>query len=226
VTHLLIPGAGGSAWYWHRVVALLERAGTEVLAVDLPADDDEADLITYADVVSVAAMELSGPLTVVAQSLGAMTAPIVAERLPTESLILVNPMVPAPGESPGQWWVNTGQKQAQVAYFRHIGLNRTDFDVIEDFFHDVPAEVRDEALRRPEPEQSDTPFGEPWPLPDWPGVPTRVLAGSEDRLFPLDFQRRVVRERLGLEVQVIPGGHLAALSHPEELVAALLSPAT
>ncbi|PRC50502.1 alpha/beta hydrolase, partial [Mycobacterium sp. ITM-2017-0098] len=47
--------------------------------------------------------------------------------------------------------------------------------------------------------------------------------GSEDRLFPLEFQRRVVRERLGLEVEVIPGGHLAALSHPDELAAALLS---
>jgi thioesterase domain-containing protein len=224
VTYLLIPGAGGDAWYWHRVVPLLERTGAEVLAVDLPADDDDADLLGYADVASIAAMDAEGPLTVVAQSLGAMTAPIVAERLPTASLVLVNPMVPTPGEPAGQWWANTGQKQAQVAYFRRLGLDRTDFDVVEDFFHDVPDAVRDEALRRPEPGQSDTPFTEPWPLPDWPGVPTRVLAGSEDRLFPLDFQRRVVRERLSLDVEVIPGGHLAALSHPTELVAALLSP--
>lgn len=222
MTYLLIPGAGGDAWYWHRVVPLLERAGAEVLAVDLPADDDSADLLTYADVASIAAMDASGPLIVVAQSMGAMTAPIVAERMRTTSLVLVNPMVPAPGEPAGQWWANTGQKQAQVAYFRHLGLDRTEFDVVEDFFHDVPGAIREEALRRPEPEQSDTPFIDPWPLPDWPDVPTRVLAGSDDRLFPLDFQRRVVRERLGLEVEVIPGGHLAALSHPEELVARLL----
>ncbi|MFB1296377.1 alpha/beta fold hydrolase [Mycobacterium sp. pW049] len=223
MAHLLIPGAGGSAWYWHRVVPLLEQAGTAVIAVDLPADDPEADLLTYADVATVAAMDADGPLTVVAQSLGAMTAPIVAERLPTASLILLNPMVPAPGESPGNWWANTGQKQAQVDYFREIGLERTDFDPVEDFFHDVPPEIRDDALSRPEPEQSDAPFVEPWPLPDWPGVSTRVLAGSEDRLFPLEFQRRVVRDRLGLEVEVIPGGHLAALSHPEEVAAALLA---
>jgi pimeloyl-ACP methyl ester carboxylesterase len=223
VAHLLIPGAGGSAWYWHRVVPLLEQAGVAAIAVDLPADDPEADLLTYADVATVAAMDTDGPLTIVAQSLGAMTAPIVAERLPTASLILLNAMVPAPGESPGNWWANTGQKQAQIEYFHEIGLGRTEFDVIEDFFHDVPTEVRDAALSRSEPGQSDGPFAEPWPLPDWPAVPTRVLAGSTDRLFPLEFQRRVVRDRLGLDVEVIPGGHLAALSHPEDVAAALLS---
>ena len=86
-----------------------------------------------------------------------------------------------------------------------------------------PQSVRDEAFSQPEPRQSDTPFDTPWPLAGWPDVPTRVIAGSEDRLFPLEFQRRVVRERLGLEVEVMPGGHLMALSRPEELSARILS---
>jgi hypothetical protein len=45
-----------------------------------------------------------------------------------------------------------------------------------------------------------------------------VVAGSDDRLFPLELQRRVTRERLGLDVDVMAGGHLVALSRPEELV--------
>ncbi len=49
-------------------------------------------------------------------------------------------------------------------------------------------------------------------------MPTRVIAGSDDRLFPLEFQRRVTRERLGLDVDVMGGGHLVALSRPDELV--------
>jgi hypothetical protein len=36
-------------------------------------------------------------------------------------------------------------------------------------------------------------------------------------MFPLDFQRRIARERLGLEVDEIDGGHMVALSHPAEL---------
>jgi pimeloyl-ACP methyl ester carboxylesterase len=225
-TYALIPGAGGSAWFWHRVTPLLTATGAAVIPVGLPADDDGADLFTYADVVTDAVVEVPGPLVLVGQSMGAFTAPIVATRVPTALIVLVNPMVPTTGESGGQWWENTGQRAARIAYFREIGLSRTDFDPVEDFFHDVPPAVRDEALRQSEPRQSDTPFDRPWPLAGWPDVPTRVIAGSEDRLFPLEFQRRVVRERLGLEVEVMPGGHLMALSRPQELVDLLVDSAT
>jgi hypothetical protein len=36
-------------------------------------------------------------------------------------------------------------------------------------------------------------------------------------MFPAEFQRRVARERLGIEADVIDGGHMVALSHPVEL---------
>jgi pimeloyl-ACP methyl ester carboxylesterase len=49
-------------------------------------------------------------------------------------------------------------------------------------------------------------------------VPTRVLAGRDDRLFPAAFQRRIARERLGIEADEIDGGHLVPLSRPRELV--------
>lgn len=208
MTYALIPGAGGSPWYWHCVAPLLPDA----IAIDLPAADDSADLTTYADTVVDAVSGASDPLVLVAQSMGAFTAPMVASRVPVASIVLVNPMVPAAGESPGQWWTATGQDQVVPT-----------FDPIEDFFHDVPAAVREEAFRQGEPQQSDTPFGQPWPLERWPDVPTRVIVGADDRLFPLEFQRRVVRSRLGLEVEVMPGGHLVALSQPEELVSRILS---
>jgi pimeloyl-ACP methyl ester carboxylesterase len=221
-TFVLIPGAGGSAWYWSRVTPLLAAAGVDGLAVDLPAADDSADLTTYADVVCAAVADVSGPLVLVGQSMGAFTAPMVADRVGASLIVLVNPMVPTVGESPGQWWDTTGQDRAMAEYFRRIGLPDKEFDPVEDFFHDVPADVREEAFSQPEPRQSDTPFGQTWPLDGWPDVPTRVVAGSDDRFFPLEFQRRVVRERLGLDVDVLPGGHLMALSRPRELADHLL----
>jgi pimeloyl-ACP methyl ester carboxylesterase len=222
-TLVLIPGAGGSAWYWHRVTPLLDEAGLDGIAVELPAADDSADLTTYADVVCDAITGLDVPLVLVGQSMGAFTAPMVADRIGAAMIVLVNPMVPTAGESPGQWWGATGQDQAMAEHFRRIGLPDKDFDPVEDFFHDVPAQVRDEAFSQPPPRQSDTPFGQTWPLDGWPDVPTRVVAGSDDRFFPLEFQRRVVRERLGLDVDVLPGGHLMALSRPRELADHLLA---
>ena len=50
-TYVLIPGAGGRAWYWHRLVPELRARGHDVVAVQLPADDDTAGLAEYADTV-------------------------------------------------------------------------------------------------------------------------------------------------------------------------------
>ena len=43
---VLIPGAGGMAWYWHRVLPLLQGAHHGAIAVDLPGDDESVGLTT------------------------------------------------------------------------------------------------------------------------------------------------------------------------------------
>jgi Alpha/beta hydrolase family len=214
-TFLLVPGAGGDAWFWHRLVPELERQGHTARPVVLPAGDDSAGLDRYAQaVVDAAADRPAGdPLVVVAQSMGGLTAPLVCGRLPVDLLVLLNAMVPLPGETGGDWWTTTGQAAAAAEAAAANGWP-DDEDAV--FFHDVPAEVTAVAMGQPF-EQSGTPFGEPWPLPAWPRVPTCVLAARDDRLFPLEFQRRVAAERLGLAVEEVPGGHLAALSRPAEL---------
>ena len=219
--YVLIPGAGGSAWYWSRVVPLLKSAGADAVAVELPADDDSADLFAYAELVRAAAADATAPVVMVAQSMGAFTAPLAAGLVPTARIVLVNPMVPRPGESAGQWWAATGQKQAMLANFRRIGLGDKEFDSVEDFFHDVPADIREEAFSKPEPPQSDTPFEQPWPLDAWPDVPTRYLVCRHDRFFPATFARAMARERLGIEPDEIDGSHCVYLSRPGELAGRL-----
>src|SRR5918998_5633999 len=51
MTFVLIPGAGGEAWYWHRLVAELKRRGHDAVAVELPAGDDGAGWAEYAAAV-------------------------------------------------------------------------------------------------------------------------------------------------------------------------------
>lgn len=220
---LLIPGAGGSAWYWHLVVEALTGRGHETIAVDLPADDDRCGFAEYADIAVAAAGERRG-LVVVGQSMGGFTAPLVCERLSARLLVLLNAMTPRPGETGGQWWTNTGSRQARQEQADREGRRDDDPEMTETFFHDVPDAVRQEAFARGEPDQSDTPFAQPWPVAAWPGVPTRFLAATGDRLFPIEFQRRVVAERLpGVSVDEIPGGHLVALSRPVEVAERLIA---
>jgi uncharacterized protein YndB with AHSA1/START domain len=151
--------------------------------------------------------------------MGAFVAPLVCARVDVALLVLVCPMIPLPGESPGEWWSASGSGAARREQDAREGRDPdAEFDPIAAFFHDVPRETIAAALERGEPRQSDTPFERPWPVDAWPDVPTRVLAGRNDRLFPLDFQRRLARERLDLDVDVIDSGHLPALARPEELV--------
>src|SRR4030088_2637906 len=104
-TYVLIHGAASDSWYWHLVVPELRARGHDVIAPDLPSDDDAAGLQEYAEVVTEAIGDRPD-LVVAAQSLGGFTAPLVCDRVPVGLLILVAAMVPAPGESPGDWWTN------------------------------------------------------------------------------------------------------------------------
>jgi len=79
-TFVLIPGAGGAAWYWHRTVPLLRRAGHDAIAVDLPGDDPAAGLPEYTRLVADAIGERDDAV-LVAQSLGGFTAPLVAAKV-------------------------------------------------------------------------------------------------------------------------------------------------
>ena len=213
-TFVLIPGAGGDAWYWHLVAPMLHDAGHDAIAVALPAADEGAGLTEYtAAVVHAIGKRDPTQVVLVAQSLAGFTAPMAYERAGGALLVLVNAMIPKPGETPGEWWNNT----------RHAEAKRTPFDPLEDFFHDVPPRVKDAAFARGEPSQSGTVFRSPCAVNAWPPVPTRVLAGRDDRFFPIAFQRTVARERLGLEVDEIPGGHLVAFSQPAELTARLIA---
>ena len=185
------------------------------MAPDLPAGDDAAGLGEYADAVVEAIGDRDG-LIVVAQSMAAFSAPLLCGRVDVRLLILVAPMIPAPGESPGAWWSNTGQGPARRQQEEAEGRDPdAEFDLMTGFFHDVPPDVVGRVFARGEPRQSDTPWDQPWPLETWPDVPTGVLAGRHDRLFPLAFMTRLARERLGVAADVIDSGHLPALSRPK-----------
>jgi len=212
-TYALIHGAADSAWYWHLVGPLLRARGHDVVAPDLPCDDDSAGLAEYADTV-IKAIGDRTDVIVVAHSLGGFTAPLVCARVPVRLLVLVAGMIPLPGEAPGDWWANTNYEQARREQDDRDG--REPDDQIALFLHDVPPDRAAEALTRSR-DQSGTPFEKPWPLAAWPNVPTRFLLPRDDRFFPAAFMRRVVQERLGIVPDEMDGSHGVALSRPKEL---------
>jgi SAM-dependent methyltransferase len=188
----LIHGAGGSAAQWGRVAAALREHGHDAVAMDLPCEDDSAGLSAYSDAV-IEAIADRRDVVLVAHSLAGFTAPLVCERVPVDLMILVAAMVPAPGETGIDWWANTGHAELEPV--------------------EAPVQPRG---------QSRTPMLEPWPLERWPDVPTEYVLCRDDRIFPAEWARRHVRERLGIVPDEIDGGHSPFEERPLELAARLL----
>ncbi|MDM7832523.1 alpha/beta fold hydrolase [Cellulomonas edaphi] len=216
---VLVPGAGGAGWYWHLVEADLRAQGFDAFAVDLPTGDDARGLAEYADTVAEA-IGGRGPVVIAAQSLGGFVAPLVARRVPTRMIVLVSAMVPLPGETPGEWSDAVGSTQARLDAAARGGWS-PEFD--DSFFtHDLPEDLA-RAMTLHDGPQSEAVFAQPCAFDAWPDVPVHAITGCDDRIFPIDLQRRVTRERLGIEPDVVAGGHLATLSHPGEIAALIAS---
>lgn len=212
-TFVLIHGAASDPWYWNPPAAELRKRGQDVVAVELPCDDDAAGLAEYADAV-VEAIEGRSNVVLVAHSFGGFTAPLVCDRVEVDLLVLLQAQIPSPGESPGEWWSNTGYEQARRDQDERDGGAPDGYIAL--FLHDTPPELASENLKRAR-KQSGTPFMQPWPLAAWPDVPTRVLLARDDRFFPVEFMRRIVRDRLRMEPDEMPGDHCPMLGYPEEL---------
>jgi pimeloyl-ACP methyl ester carboxylesterase len=226
-TFVLIPGAGADPRVYEATIAALRELGHDGIAPPLPLGDAEARPSDHAAaVVAALPRPRPAPLVVVGQSLGAYAAAIAAEQLAPQRLILLAPMIPRPGEAAGDWWEGTGHEEAIAPLTERLGPP-SEWDeaaMAEVFYHDVDAATL-EAMAEFEGVPGTGLFAEPLQVEPWPFVPTTVLLPREDRLFPLDFQRRLARERLdapSVEVAEMEGGHLPMLSRPRELAERLV----
>lgn len=215
-TFALIHGAGDVGWHFHLVAAELRARGHDVVAPDLPADDESLTLSDYADAVAEAVGDRRD-LIVVGHSFGAFTAPLVTERSSVDVLVLLAGMIPAPGEPPERWWEDLGYESAVAEQAERDGGLTGSADPFVAFYHDVPRELAAQALSRERAHPSRTAMVEPWPMTAWPDVPTRFVLCRQDRVLPAEFLRGVVRERLGIAPDEIDGSHCVALSRPAAL---------
>ena len=137
---ILVPGAGGNAGYWQLVEPLLQQAGYDSVAVSLP-NWPGATFADHADAI-VAAAGTAEEVTLVAQSMGAFSAPLTCDRLPVSELVLLE------RHDSGAWrdsranWANTGQPEAMRSNDLREGRDPdVGFDAQTYFLHDMPLDV-------------------------------------------------------------------------------------
>lgn len=204
---VFVHGGGDSGATFDLVSHELRARGHDAVAPDLPIEDPELGLEDYAATVAAAA-DGRDDVVLVGHSLGGFTATLAADRIRPRALVLVSAMIPAPGEAASAWWASTGYDRVEAAD--------------DPFYADVPPELAAQATAR-ERDQTDKAMDEPFPLAAWPDVPTRFVLLRDDRFFPADFMRPLVRRRLGIEPDEVVGGHMAMLSQPAALADQLAS---
>ncbi|HZP27377.1 MAG TPA: alpha/beta hydrolase [Acidimicrobiia bacterium] len=223
VTFGLVHGAQHGAWCWERLVPELERLGHGAVAVDLPCDDPDATIDTYASCV-VDALAEHDDVVLVGHSLGSLTIPVVARRRPVRRLVFLCSVPTGPGpaiDTELASMVTPEFANASRTFDEHGCESLADADAVTVWYDDCPAEDARRAVERLRP-QSRRPLTEPTPLDEWPDVPVSVVLGRDDRCVNMEWAVAAATARTGESPILLPGGHSPFLGRPGELAEVLV----
>ena len=210
---VLIHSTGQSAAGWDCVVAALAQRGRRAHAVDLPNDDPDLGTAEYAQLIHREVAVDEQPV-VVAHSGSGVLLPAAARALAARRQVWLAAWVPAAAAS----FNDEVERHSEEAFNPEwIGKDAiADAAVAEHFvYHDCDRATLEWALgtrRRFVPLAA---FDERIPLAD--DIPSTYILATDDRTIRPDWQRRMARERLGVEPLEIPTGHCPNVSHPELL---------
>ncbi|MDT5329103.1 MAG: hypothetical protein QOF31_400 [Mycobacterium sp.] len=227
-TFALVHGAWHGAWCWERLTPLLNQAGHEVVAMDLPTEDGAATFDTYADVVCAALDGCDDDVVLVGHSYGGNTVPLVAVRRPIRHLVYLCAMIPDIGRSLFDQFsdelemLNPVYEQGLSMPDEQLRQVWTDLDIAcAMFYGDCDEPTTKAALDRIRP-QSAYPAILPSSLAEFPAVKTTYIVCSGDQILRPEWSRRTARERLTAELIELPGHHSPFYSRPSVLADVLL----
>ncbi len=228
-TFVLVHGGWSGGWCWEKVVPLLEEAGHEALAPDLPSSGDdptpipEVSLQGYADRVSEVLDAQPGPVVLVGHSSGGVVISQAAEQRPdkVELLVYLAAFLPRDGETLfGVAENETGSLVLPNLVMSEDGASATirEDAMREALLHDCPEEDVQRAKRRFAP-QALAPFATPLSLTEgnFGRVPRAYIETFQDRAISPSFQKYMYGRQPCREVLSMDTSHSPFFSAPEEL---------
>jgi pimeloyl-ACP methyl ester carboxylesterase len=227
-TFALVHGAWHGASCWERLTPLLQKAGHDFVAPDLPSDDGSADFDAYADFVCNALRGCDEDVVVVAHSLGGATGALLPARRPVRHLVYLCAAVPEGG-------IRLVDQQSEIATAEflegwlkaltepdeQLRTEWVDFDFVRKVFYaDCDEATVAAAIDHLRP-QSGYPFTVPCSLSEHPSMSCTSVVCSEDRIVNPDWSKRTARD-IGADIVELPGSHSPLLSRPSAVANVLL----
>jgi pimeloyl-ACP methyl ester carboxylesterase len=234
-TFVLVHGGWSGGWCWEKVVPLLEQAGHEAHAPDLPGSGDdptpihEVSLQGYADRITGVLDAQPGPVVLVGHSSGGTAISQAAERRPDKVKLLVYlaAFLLRDGETLfGVAENETGSLVLPNLVMSEDGASATIREdiVVEALLHDCSQEDAERAKARFAP-QALAPFATPLDLTEgnFGRVPRAYIETLQDRAISPSFQEYMYWRLPCREVLSMDTSHSPFFAAPEELAGHLES---
>lgn len=220
-TVVLVHGAFADGSSWQKVIPLLERAGLKVVAVQNPLDSLEGDVA----VTKRAIRDAEAPVVLVGHSWGGVVITEAGDASKVRSLVYVAAYAPDAGQSLVDVASKYPAQESRKTYLKdEDGYLKISDDGISRYFAAglPPDEQRLVAAVQGQLHVNATTT--PVRHAAWRNKPSFMVVATKDQIISPDLQRDQVKTAKA-EVVEVPSGHVAMLSHPNEVAALIMKAA-
>ena len=212
---ILVHGAWADGSCWSAVIERLQAGGYTVTAPQFPESSLADDVARLRQVLD----RQDGPTIVAGHSYGGqiMTA-LGADAPNVVGLVYIAAFGLDEGESIGGLLAQGGPPTPALA---HLDIDKQGFawlpenDFVYHFAADVDAAAARVMYAVQQPLATST-FGDVMGIPAWKSCPSWFLVAEDDQAIPPEAERQFAK-RMGAVTVAIPAGHLAMVSHPDDV---------
>ena len=216
---VLVHGAWADAGSWDKVIPILQKAGHNVIAVELPEHSLADDVATTKRAINL----IGGPVTLVGHSYGGMVITNAGSNNPNvKNLVYIAAFAPKEGQAIGEF-VNPSnfppgalrQDEGGFVYWSNPNI-----------FHELFAQDLDLvlattlwAVQKP---INASIFSEKSGPPAWSQHPTWYQVSENDKSIPPDIERTFAKQMNATTIS-LPASHVSYISHPNEVADFILN---
>jgi pimeloyl-ACP methyl ester carboxylesterase len=212
---VLVHGAWADGSSWSSVIERLQADGYRVTAPQFPLTSLADDVGRLRHVLALQ----DGPTVVAGHSYGGQVITALGNDAPNVvGLVYIAAFALDEGESLGALLGQGPPTPALAHQFVDNGgfVWLTEDDFVHHFAHDLDP-VKAKVLYAVQQPLSASGFNDVMSVPAWKTLPSWYLVAQDDQALPPDAQR-MFAERMGASTVEVHSGHLAMLSHPDEVV--------
>jgi pimeloyl-ACP methyl ester carboxylesterase len=212
---VLVHGAWADGSCWSAVIERLQAAGYTVTAPQFPESSLADDVARLRQVLD----RQDGPAIVAGHSYGGQIMTALGAGAPNVAgLVYIAAFGLDEGESIGALLAQGGPPTPALA---HLDIDKQGFawlpenDFVYHFAADVDAAAARVMYAVQQPLATST-FGDVMGVPAWKSCPSWFLVAEDDQAIPPEAERQFAK-RMGAVTVAIAAGHLAMVSHPDDV---------